>query len=154
MRNPVAGIRYVAAIAVAGFAALGVVTSVLGVAKTVELIRHLLDGEWRKSAPLVELLQVVDVFLLAVVMLVVALGIYELFIGRLDLPGWLVVTSFEDLKKAIVDVLVVFVAIRGIEEIYSGQTASDRLMAAGAVAVLIIALTAFRWKPIGGTKSR
>jgi uncharacterized membrane protein YqhA len=125
-----------------------------GIAKTVKLFQHLLDGGWDENAPLVELLQVVDTFLLAVVTIIVAVGLHELFVGELDLPDLLVVESFDDLKKAVIDVLVVFVAIRGIEELYSNQSAADRLMAAGGVAILIFALITFRWKPFGTGKPK
>lgn len=146
-RRAVGATLHLVLIAVVGFGALSLVTSVWAVAKTVKLVGDLLDGGWRTSAALVALLQAVDVYLLAVVLLIVAVGLYELFIDDLDLPGWLVVHSFDELKKSIIDVLVVFVAVRGIEELFTTPDAADRLMSVGAVALLIGALTFFKWRP-------
>ena len=139
--------RYLAILGVIGFAVLSVTTFVWAGAKTVLLISDLLDGAWRKDYSLVKLLQVVDTLLLAVVQLIVALGLYELFVGDIDLPDWLTVHSFDDLKKSVVDVLVVFVSIKGIEVLFNEDSAADTLRLVGAVGILVVALTLFRMKP-------
>lgn len=136
--------RYLVLGAVLGFALLAIATFVWGGAKTVLLFSDLLDGAWRKDFSLVKLLQVIDTFLLAIVQLIVALGLYELFIGDLDLPDWLHIRSLDDLKKSVVDVLVIFVAIKGVEVLFDSGTSADRLRSVGAVALLIGALTMFR----------
>lgn len=143
----VGALRHLTLIAVAGLGLLSLTTFAWAVAKSVKLVDGLLEGQWKRSAALVTLLQAVDVYLLAVVLLIVSLGLYELFVGDLDLPRWLVVHSFDDLKKTIVDVLVVFVAVRGVEDLFTVPDAGDRLMSVGAVALLIGALTFFRWRP-------
>ena len=145
--------RYLVLIGVLGFAVLSVTTFIWAGAKSVLLISDLLDGAWRKEYSLDKLLQVVDTFLLAVVQFIVALGLYELFIGDLNLPKWLIIDSLDDLKKSVIDVLVVFVAIKGIEVLFNEDSAADTLRSVGAVAVLIVALTFFKWKPVG-TKNR
>lgn len=139
--------RHVVLIAVVGLGLLSITTFVWAIAKSVKLVDILLDGGWRRSPSLVALLQAVDVYLLAVVLLVVSLGLYELFVGNLDLPPWLVVHSFDELKKSVIDVLVVFVAVRGVEDLFTIPDAADRLMSVGAVALLIGALTFFKWRP-------
>jgi hypothetical protein len=137
--------RFIVLIAVVGFAALSVATFVWGAAKTVLLFDNLLEGKWRDEASLVKVLQITDTYLLAVVQMIVALGLYELFIGRLDLPDWLIIESLDDLKKKVVDVLVVFVAVKGVEELFSDHSSADVLRTVGAVAILIAALTFFKW---------
>lgn len=136
--------RYLVLGAVLGFALLSIATFIWGGAKTVLLFSDLLDGAWRKDFSLVKLLQVIDTYLLAIVQLIVALGLYELFIGDLDLPDWLHIRSLDDLKKSVVDVLVIFVAIKGVEVLFDSGTSADRLRSVGAVALLIGALTMFR----------
>jgi len=146
--------RYLVLAAVLGFAALSVATVVWGGAKTVLLFSDLLDGGWRKDTALVKLLQVVDTYLLAVVQLIVALGLYELFVSDLELPDWLHITSLDDLKKSVVDVLVIFVAIKGVEVLFDGGSAADRLRSVGAVAILMGALTLFRFVKVASVKSK
>ena len=147
MKRLVGYSRFLVIIGVIGFAVLSVTTFVWAGAKTVLLIDGLLEGGWRKEYSLVKLLQVVDTFLLAVVQLIVALGLYELFIGEINLPDWLIIHSFDDLKKSVIDVLVVFVSIKGIEVLFSDDSAADNLRSVGAVGILIAALTLFRLKP-------
>ena len=114
-RNPVQALlnqaRYLVLIAVAGLTVLSVATFAWAIAKTVKLFGALLDGGWRGDVALVDLLGVIEMYLLAIVQLIVAIGLYELFVGDLDVPNWLEVTSLDDLKKSIVDVLVVFLGV-------------------------------------------
>ncbi len=149
MKRVVGASRYLAVIGVIGFGVLSLVTFLWAGAKTVSLVDDLLAGAWKRNGALIALLKAVDLYLLAVVLLIVSLGLYELFIGDLDLPRWLQVGSFDALKKSVVDVLVVFVAIRGIEVVFTSPDAADGLMNVGAVALLIATLTFFRWRPSG-----
>jgi uncharacterized membrane protein YqhA len=133
-----------AVVGVVGLAVTSVVTSVWTVAKTVQLVVDLLDGGWRDDASIVDLLVVVEGYLLAVVQVIIAVGLYELFVGDLDVPDWLVARSFDDLKAWLVDSLVVFVAIKGVERLVATKDPMDALTNSGAVAILLVALTIFR----------
>lgn len=139
--------RYLVACAVAGLGITTVVTFAWAMAKTVRLIDRLLDGGWRSDLSMVDLLEVIDTHLLAVVQLIVAIGLYELFIGELDVPAWLKARSLDDLKKSIVDVLIVFIGVKGVERLVAEQEPIDALAYTGAVALLIAALSLFRLKP-------
>ncbi|HRA84709.1 MAG: YqhA family protein [Acidimicrobiaceae bacterium] len=147
-RHPVQALlnqaRYLVLIAVAGLTVLSVATFAWAIAKTVKLFGALLDGGWRGDVALVDLLGVIEMYLLAIVQLIVAIGLYELFVGDLDVPNWLEVTSLDDLKKSIVDVLVVFLGVKGIEGLVEAERPLDALMLVGATAALIVALSLFR----------
>ncbi len=131
-------------IAVLGLTATTLATFALAVGKTYTLVEKTIDSGWRDELIIVAVLEAVDSYLLAVVQLIVVVGLFELFIADLDLPAWLEASSLEDLKKPIIDVLVVFVAIRGIEQLLATETPSDALFSVGAVTLLIVSLTAFR----------
>ncbi len=140
-------VRYVVVIAVAGLTLTMSVTFAWAIAKTVRLIGTLLDGGWRSDLSMVDLLEVIDTYLLAIVQLIVAIGLYELFISALDVPDWLKARSLEDLKKSIVDVLIVFIGVKGVERLVAVQEPIDALTYTAAVAILIAALSLFRLKP-------
>lgn len=140
-------IRHVVVVAVAGLTVTMMVTFAWAIAKTVRLIGVLLDGGWRNDLSMVDLLEVIETYLLAIVQLIVAIGLYELFIGALDVPDWLKARSLEDLKKSIVDVLIVFIGVKGVERLVAIQEPLDALTYTGAVATLIAALSLFRLKP-------
>ena len=147
MKRLLEHVRYVVVIAVAGLTLTMGVTFAWAIAKTVRLMGTLLDGGWRSDLSMVDLLEVIDTYLLAIVQLIVAIGLYELFIGALDVPDWLKARSLEDLKKSIVDVLIVFIGVKGVERLVAVQEPIDALTYTAAVAILIAALSLFRLKP-------
>ena len=140
-------VQYLVVVAVAGLIVTMTVTFAWAIAKTVGLIDVLLDGGWRSDLSMVDLLEVIDTYLLAIVQLIVAIGLYELFIGALDVPEWLKARSLEDLKKTIVDVLIVFIGVKGVERLVAIEEPIDALAYTGAVAILIAALSLFRLLP-------
>jgi uncharacterized membrane protein YqhA len=136
--------RYLAVIGVVGLTATTLATFALAIAKTVALVDKVARGGWRDALTVVAVLETMDSYLLAVVQLIVVFGLYELFVGDLDLPSSLAARSLDDLKKPIIDVLVVFVAIQGIERFLAADEPVDALYSVAAVALLIAALGAFR----------
>jgi len=143
-RRSLGDTRYLAMIAVVGLTATTLATFGLAIAKTLSMVGKAAGGSWRDELIVVAVLEAMDTYLLAVVQLIVVFGLYELFVGDLDLPAWLEARSLEDLKKPIIDVLVVFVAIKGIERFLVADEPLDALYSVGAVALLIGPLTAFR----------
>lgn len=144
MKRALEAARYLVLIAVVGLLVTTVTTFGAAGAKSVEFVGNVFDGQWRKDALILDLLKVIDTYLLAVVQFIVVIGLYELFIGELAVPAWLKVDSLDELKKAIIDVLVVFIAVKGIEGLLSKGDPLDVLTYVGAVGILIVVLTAFR----------
>ncbi len=144
-------IRFLVILAVIGMTATTIASFVIAIDKTVSLFEKVLGDGRSDGLVIVSVLEAVDVYLLAVVQLIVAIGLYVLFIGNLRLPEWLIARSLEDLKKPIVDILVVFFSIKGIESFFTARSPLDGLIYVGTVAILIVALTAFRAFTLGGS---
>lgn len=142
MRWVLERLRLLIVVAVAGLAVTTTVTLGWGIVRAVDLTAVLLVGGWRQDATLVTLLEVVDLFLVATVQLIVALGLYELFVGDLDLPDWLTVRSLGELKQPVVDVLVVIMAIKFIERALTVPPL-DALWYGLAYAAVMVALVTF-----------
>lgn len=140
-------IRYFIVLPIIGITITMALTFAGAMAKTIQLFNPLLTGGWRNDLAIVNLLEVIDVYLIGIVQLIVVLGLFELFIGEIEAPEWLQARSLNDLKKSIVDVLVVFVSIKGIERLVSEKDPMDALVYSGAVALTIISLTLFRLAP-------
>ncbi len=67
--------------------------------------------------------------MLAVVLYIMAVGLYELFIDdNLDLPAWLVIHNLEDLKEKLVGVVIVVLAV-----FFLGRVIESEKRARGAV---------------------
>jgi uncharacterized membrane protein YqhA len=144
MDRLVGWLRYLVLMAVFGLAGTAVAAFAWSVAKSVKLVSDLVGGDWKNDSKVIDLLKVVDSYLLAVVLVIVVIGLYQLFINDVDAPEWLQAKSLEDLKRSIVDVLIVFLGVKGVEGLLATKAPLDSLYFSGAVAVLIGSLTLFR----------
>jgi len=86
---------------------------------------------------------VVDVYLLTVVLYVFAVGLYELFIGKLDVPGWLSIETLDELKAKLASVVILFVAIAFVKYLVDFRNPTETLMFAIATGILMVALTLY-----------
>jgi len=144
--------RYIAIIAVIGLLVTSVATFGWSIARTVLFVDDLFQGKWRSDEQVVSLLKTIDTYLLALVQFIIVIGLYELFIGELDVPQWLKIDSLDDLKKSIIDILVIFVAVKGIEGLLKQKDPLDALTFVGASASLILVLTLFRVAKVADKK--
>ncbi|MBU6226242.1 MAG: YqhA family protein [Acidobacteria bacterium] len=144
--------RYIAIIAVIGLLITSVATFGWSIARTVLFVDDLFQGKWRSDEQVVSLLKTIDTYLLALVQFIIVIGLYELFIGELDVPQWLKIDSLDDLKKSIIDILVIFVAVKGIEGLLKQKDPLDALTFVGASASLILVLTLFRVAKVADKK--
>ncbi|MFA4826273.1 MAG: YqhA family protein [Methanoregula sp.] len=77
----------------------------------------------RGTVTSVALVQAVDAFLFALVLLIFSYGIYNLFINsqkestRQDLPGWLRISSISELKTTLLQVIIVILAVNVLEHV-------------------------------------
>ena len=152
LRRVLGPARYIAIIAVVGLLAMSIATFGWSVARTVLFISELFDGKWRSDDQVVSLLKTIDTYLLALVQFIMVIGLYELFVGELDVPQWLKIDSLDDLKQAIIDILVIFVAVKGIEGLLKQKDPLDALTFVGAAASLILVLTLFRFAKAAAKK--
>lgn len=104
------------------------------------LIEGVVTGHMDLSATGVHMIEVVDTFLLAVVLYIVAVGFYELFFEELDLPGWLVFHNLHDLKEKLVSVIIMVMAVTFLEHMVTWQDGTETLKFAAAIALMIVAL--------------
>ena len=142
MNRAVSSMRHLAVVGVlfgliAALAAFG-----WGGYKTITLVLRLLHGDVDGMA--VALVQVMDGFLIASALLIFALGLYELFVGSLTLPAWLLVQDFESLKSKLAGVIVMVLAVAFLERLESGGDARGLLEAGigvGLVSAVLVWMT-------------
>jgi uncharacterized membrane protein YqhA len=104
---------------------------------------HKFDGKEIKNLAL-GFIQVVDLFLLAAVFHVIALGLYELFIDEsIRVPDWLEIHDLDDLKDKLVKGVVVVMAVLFLGQAISWDGETNLLVLGGGMALMIAALTYF-----------
>lgn len=137
----VAASRYLAFIAVVFGVAAAVAAFGWGSFKTVKVIVHLVHADTDGMA--VALVQIMDAFLIASGLLIFALGMFELFVGELPLPKWLVIRDLDDLKRKIIGVVILVMAVSFLERLETREDPRDILYSGVAVAAVIGALVWF-----------
>lgn len=139
---------------IAAFAVFFIVTiDVLGIA---EHALHYADASISadqradiRSETLTHVVEVVDGYLLATVLLIFSLGLYELFISDIDLARGkemaskiLVIESLDDLKNRLAKVILMILIVRIFEQAVRLKiaTTTDLILLSGAAALIGLAL--------------
>jgi uncharacterized membrane protein YqhA len=90
----------------------------------------------------ISLIEVVDLYLLGTAFYIIALGLYELFIDdRLELPAWLHIHTFDDLKSKLIGVIVVVMSVLFLGQLVSWDGQRELLGLGAAIALVTAALT-------------
>lgn len=142
------GTRYLIIIAVLCLLVGATALLVYGAVETVELLRHAVAGDdaGGKGAKgmVLALIELTDLFLLATVLYVIAIGLFELFIDdRVELPPWLEIHDLNDLKEKLIGVIVVVLAVLFLGQVVAWDGERRLLGYGAAIALVIGALTWF-----------
>lgn len=137
MNRLVASARYLALAGVFFGLVAALAAFVWGGLKTGLLVIKLAHGELDGMA--VSLVQVMDGFLIAAGLLIFSLGLYELFIGEIELPAWLTIRDLDSLKGKLAGVIVMVIAVTYLERLESGGDGRG-LLEAGVGAALVSAV--------------
>ena len=143
----VAGSRYLIVVAVAGIFIASTALLVYGALQTYALAADAfgspISGKGAKALVLAAI-ELVDLFLLATVMYVIAAGLYELFIDdTLPLPSWLEIHNLDDLKSKLIGVVVVVLGVLFLGQVIAWDGQRDLLGYGTAIALIVAALTYF-----------
>jgi uncharacterized membrane protein YqhA len=97
----------------------------------------------------VGLVEAVDVFLIAIAVYIISLGLYSLFVDdTLPLPRWLAVHDLEDLKGNLVSVVIAVLAVLFLREAVAWEVGRDLPAFGAALALVVAALTLFLTKHV------
>lgn len=136
--------RYLVIAPVLGLFVAAVVLTWVAVVDVVKLTLAVFDSHAELSKTVVGFIEVADIFLLAIVLYIMALGLYELFIDSdVPVPDWLVVRSLEDLKEKLVGVVVVVLAVFFLGRVIESENPIEILYLGVGIAVVILALAYF-----------
>jgi uncharacterized membrane protein YqhA len=118
--------RFVIIVVVIALLFSSLVAFYLGVNSTIESyleIRHAkeLNEPIPSNIVLVYLISSIDEFLLGIILIIISVGIYELFISKIDIiekegdkipyPNWLTFRSLEDLKGVLTKVIIIILMV-------------------------------------------
>jgi uncharacterized membrane protein YqhA len=144
----IASARYLILIAVVATLIAATALLVFGAVETIVVIADVavkLDFSSKTAkALLVSFIEIVDVFLLATVLYIIAIGLYELFINDgIVVPAWLEINTLDDLKDKLIAVVIVVLGVAFLGQFVSWDGQSNLLVSGGGAAMVIAALTYF-----------
>ena len=119
-------------------------TFLWGAYKTIIMILHFVTAIGGEAYKLrVETIAIMDIFIIATALLIFALGLYELFIAKLDLPEWLTFNNLDELKNSLRRVIIFIMAVTFLEKLVLWENPKSTLMFGIAIALITAVLIAF-----------
>ena len=117
----------------------------LGAVKTVKAVHLVLLSILGEPAHGSEigLIAVMDTYLIATALFIFSIGLYELFIEDVELPGWLAIHDLHGLKAKLASVIILVMAVTFLEHLVEWVDAWETFLFAVAIAVTTGALIAF-----------
>lgn len=137
--------RYLSYVAITGMLAGVVAALYVGAEKTVKVVQIAILHHESNSPTLYVLFEALDSFLVAVALLVIAVSLYDLLIGDLDVPDWMLVRNLDELKAKFGSVLIPIMAVKFVQKLLQSESSLETLYYGIAIALVSFALTAFNF---------
>ncbi len=137
--------RYIAYIGVLVLIVCSLTAYVLGVYKTVKTVIAIASNEVKDDFALIALFDCLDSILVGTALLVISVSLYELFIGELKVPDWMLVRNLNELKANFSFVIIPVMAVKFLQKLLQGENALDTLYYGIGVALVTLALAAFNY---------
>ena len=135
--------RYLPIVSVLGMLVGAIAALFLGVVKTIKVVQTAFTQFQESEPTLYNLFEALDCFLIATALIVVAISLYELFIGELEVPDWMLVADLTELKAKFTFVIIPVMAVKFVQKILNYENAVDTLYYGAAISLVAFALTAF-----------
>jgi uncharacterized membrane protein YqhA len=146
MKNLIGHSRYLSLVAVFTLLATYVLALFWSVMKAVSVGTEIVTSGGKSVHITLGLIQLVDAFLIAIVLFVLATSVYKLFVGDPQLPSKLVARNLPELKSKLSGIIVLVLAVRFAEAMFEGTLpALEILWLALGTAAVAGALIAFSW---------
>ena len=135
--------RYLAIIGIISLLFAALSAFAWGTLKTVNATLLIIRSAGRDAGITIELIEVVDVFLIATAILIFAASLYELFIGTLELPDWMLAHNLYELKAKLSSMIILVMAVKFLEKLLELKDAEALLQTGAATALVSAVLIAF-----------
>lgn len=138
--------RYLVLAAVLPLLVMTVVAYIWGILKSYYAIVEVIDTAGKSDHIAVSLIGIMDAYLIAVGLFILAVNLYELFIGRLDMPSWLLACNLHELKSKISSMIILVMAVKFLEHLVEWVNPLETFYLGVAVALVSAVLIVYeRW---------
>ncbi|MCQ3935640.1 MAG: YqhA family protein [Chloroflexi bacterium] len=143
MKSIIERSRYLAVVGIISLLIASFSAFAWGAIKTVSTTLLVIQTLGRDAGITIELIEILDSFLIATAIFIFAASLYELFIGKLDLPEWMLAHNLYELKGKLSSMIVLVMAVKFLQRLIGAEDAADLLQRGIATAVVAAALIAF-----------
>jgi uncharacterized membrane protein YqhA len=148
LKKIIASSRYIVAAASVGAFIASLLLLIVALAQTVGVVSRAVTNFRAVVADPKELTLVlvtnIDLFLLSAGFYIIALGFYELFVDDdIELPDWLEIHNFDDLKSNLVGIIIVVIAVAFLGQVIDWKGGSDIAYFGLAIGLVTASLTYF-----------
>jgi uncharacterized membrane protein YqhA len=117
-----------------------------GIVQAVKVWGQIIFSVGQAPDIILSILKLIDTFLVALVLFILAASIYKLFVSDVELPSKLVARSLPELKSKLSSVIVLVMAIHFVEVMFEeGLTGLEKLWIAIGISLVAIVLIAFSY---------
>jgi uncharacterized membrane protein YqhA len=135
--------RYLAIVGVLGLLVATLTAFAWGSFQTVHAVVLVAESLGADAGITVALIEIVDSFLIAVTFLIFSVSMYELFIGDLDVPDWMVAHDLYALKTKLSSMIIMVMAVKFLGKLVDVQDYGNLLQYGIASALVSSVLIAF-----------
>jgi uncharacterized membrane protein YqhA len=137
--------RYLALLGIISLLLASVAAYGWGAVKTINTITLIFTSYGKDSYIAVSLIELVDSFLIAIALQIFALSMYELFVGDINLPDWMLAHNLHELKTKLSSVIILVMVVKFLEHLVEWKNPNDSLFFAIAVSVVAATLIALSY---------
>ena len=135
--------RYLALIGIISLLVASFAAFAWGTIKTVTTTLLVIQTLGSDASITIELIELIDIFLIATTILIFSASLYELFIGKLELPEWMLAHDLYELKAKLSSMIVLVMAVKFLQKLLEIKDTQDLLRTGTAIALVSAVLIAF-----------
>ena len=135
--------RYLAIVGVISLLVAAVAAFAWGTFKTVHAVVLVIESLGADAAITIEFIEIVDSFLIATAILIFTVSLYELFIGEIDVPEWMLAHNLYELKGKLSSMVVLVMGVKFLQKLVEVKNTTELMQTGIAIAIVSAVLIAF-----------
>jgi uncharacterized membrane protein YqhA len=135
--------RYLAFIGVLSLLVASIAAFLWGAFKTFNVVLLVISSLGSDKGITMGFIEIVDSFLIATAIMIFTVSLYELFIGEINAPEWMLAHNLYELKGKLSSMIVLVMAVKFLETFMDGGDVQALLLKSIAVALVSAVLIAF-----------
>ncbi len=135
--------RYLALVGVISLLVAAVAAFAWGTLKTVHAVMLVVESLGKDAAITIGFIEIIDSFLIATAILIFTVSLYELFIGEINVPEWMLAHNLYELKTKLSSMVVLVMGVKFLQKLVDVKNTTELMQTGIAIAVVSAVLIAF-----------